>query len=571
MKYITLRAYSVLMSLFLAFSGKADTITWTNLAGGDWSVAANWSPNLVPGAADTAVLSSAATNGAALDMTVTLQNLVLNGGNLYTTGYSYDTLTITGEIAWTNGTLGCQVTNNGVVFLAGTDGVDYSLTQYLYNAGTFDIVSGNLLINYCGSDSGGFDNAPGGLIDIEHDGNIDISSNQFGFCDPLFVNNGIIRKSGGSGTASIYPTLNNSGTVDSQSGLISFNGGGTFDGTLQSEGTGGLVFATNIFNGALNLGGNLLSTNAFLEGASLLGKGTNNGVLTWISGNFASGNGVLTIGTSGALVLAGSNGVDYVLSDLLYNYGTIKLVSGNMEINYCGSAFGELINEPGGLIDFQSDVSIDAACGGELVNQGVVRKSGGAGTSDIGAPLNNNGGIIEAQTGIIGLTNSYYLASGNLIFDVASASAYGQIFLAGNPTLSGGLAVNLENGYVPTNGSAFLPVTYGSESGGFDPLSLPPWINWRTNYGSTALTLKVLNPDGQPILASPSVASGQITFQFTGDPQTVYSILATTNLAVPLTNWTVIGSANLLSNDLFQFVDTQTKSYPQRFYRLSSQ
>jgi hypothetical protein len=34
--------------------GHAETVTWTNTAGGAWSLAANWSPNKVPVAADTA-------------------------------------------------------------------------------------------------------------------------------------------------------------------------------------------------------------------------------------------------------------------------------------------------------------------------------------------------------------------------------------------------------------------------------------------------------------------------------------------------------------------------------------
>ena len=84
-------------------------------------MAANWYPNQVPGANDTAVIPLAATNGAALDMTATVQNLVLVGGNLGTTGYSYDTLTVNGQINWTNGILGCATTNNGVLTLAGTN------------------------------------------------------------------------------------------------------------------------------------------------------------------------------------------------------------------------------------------------------------------------------------------------------------------------------------------------------------------------------------------------------------------------------------------------------------------
>ena len=55
----------VLLSLILSFPASSATITWTNTAAGDWSVAANWYPNQVPRPADTVVIPHAATNGAA--------------------------------------------------------------------------------------------------------------------------------------------------------------------------------------------------------------------------------------------------------------------------------------------------------------------------------------------------------------------------------------------------------------------------------------------------------------------------------------------------------------------------
>ena len=167
----------ILLSLILAFPAYTATITWTNTVAGVWSVAANWYPNQVPGPADTVVIPLAATNGAAVDATYTIQNLILNGGDLDNTGYSYDALTVNGQINWTNGILGCAVTNDGVMTLAGTNGVDYTLSFPLFNAGTFNVVSGNLLINYCGYNNGAFNNAQGALLNLQEDASIDISSN----------------------------------------------------------------------------------------------------------------------------------------------------------------------------------------------------------------------------------------------------------------------------------------------------------------------------------------------------------------------------------------------------------
>jgi len=570
-KLLSIYLGRIVLFLFLIISGHSATITWTNTVGGDWGVAANWSPNQVPGSADTVVIPLAATNGAAVDTTYTIQNLILDGGNLNNTGYSYDALTVNGQINWTNGILGCAITNDGVMTLAGTNGVDYTLASPLFNAGTFNAVRGNLLINYCGYNNGALNNAQGALLNFQEDATIDISSNQFGLCPPVFSNEGTIRKSGGTGTSYIYPSLNSSGTVDVQTGTISFNGGGNLGGTLQSEGSGALVLATNIYNTGLTLAGNLTSTNAFLRGAELGGTGIISGVLTWNSGSFDGGFQTPTIGTNGVLVLAGINGTNYSVDIALDNQGIIKLVSGNLLINDCGSGFGELNNEAGGLVDFENDVSIDSSCGGQLINSGTVRKSGGTGTSDIGAYLNNNAGILDAQTGTIGLTNNYDLAGGTLNFGISSLTSYGQINIAGSPALSGTLSINLNDGYYPTNGNAFPLLTYGSETGAFNPLALPPWINWQTNYGPTTFTLSVVNLNGRPVVAAAKVpAPGQFSFQFAGNPNGSYSVVATTNLMLPLADWTVLGSATLISGDLFQYLDAHTTNYPQRFYRLRS-
>ena len=176
-KLLSIYLGRIALFLFLIISGHSATITWTNTVAGVWSVAANWYPNQVPGPADTVVIPLAATNGATVDATYTIQNLILNGGDLDNTGYSYDALTVNGQINWTNGILGCAVTNDGVMTLAGTNGVDYTLSFPLFNAGTFNVVSGNLLINYCGYNNGAFNNAQGALLNLQEDASIDISSN----------------------------------------------------------------------------------------------------------------------------------------------------------------------------------------------------------------------------------------------------------------------------------------------------------------------------------------------------------------------------------------------------------
>ncbi|MDB6026395.1 MAG: regulatory domain of in-like proprotein convertase [Verrucomicrobiales bacterium] len=58
--------------------------------------------------------------------------------------------------------------------------------------------------------------------------------------------------------------------------------------------------------------------------------------------------------------------------------------------------------------------------------------------------------------------------------------------------------------------------------------------------------------------------NGQFKLQFTGLPNTLYTVLVSTNLNA----WDVIGTATQLSPGSFQFIDTGSTNQPRRFYRL---
>src|SRR5215469_8303453 len=59
----TLKQRRFVISLQICFAmaapllAEAASITWTNTAGGDWNLPANWQPNQVPGATDTALIT----------------------------------------------------------------------------------------------------------------------------------------------------------------------------------------------------------------------------------------------------------------------------------------------------------------------------------------------------------------------------------------------------------------------------------------------------------------------------------------------------------------------------------
>ena len=64
-------------------------------------------------------------------------------------------------------------------------------------------------------------------------------------------------------------------------------------------------------------------------------------------------------------------------------------------------------------------------------------------------------------------------------------------------------------------------------------------------------------------------ATGQFQFQFTGAAGSSYTVLCSTNLALPLGQWTPVGTVSNIGPGQYQFTDPTTKTnQPQRFYRL---
>jgi hypothetical protein len=69
----------VLLSNGLVSTQGAD-IAWTNINGGVWSAATNWSPNSVPGGADNVFITNSGSYTVTFDVSSTLAGLTIGGG-----------------------------------------------------------------------------------------------------------------------------------------------------------------------------------------------------------------------------------------------------------------------------------------------------------------------------------------------------------------------------------------------------------------------------------------------------------------------------------------------------------
>jgi hypothetical protein len=492
------------------------------LAFGGGNYILNSGAAILGGGTNVLTAGSLTLNGA-----MTVPNWVLNGGVLAVNGsitlsngvlagatLSGTNLVLQGVWTWANGSIAAAVTvaTNGLLVLAGVNGGDYALSGMLTNAGIVRLVSGNLQSFPSAAGVGGvLVNLPGGLIDVQ--ANVSIDWNGFG--SPQIINQGTFRKSGGTGTTAINLPFSNSGTLDVQTGTVSIDRGGSGVGSFSADAGAALDFGasftvnaggviggngTNLLaSGVFTLNGSALGSRLILAGATLAGSGTvTGGALTWMSGTIA---GTLTVATNGSLVIAGVNGTDCILSGTLVNDGTVRLVSGNLEsFGAASGTSGTLINQPGGLVDVQADVSIDSngSTGSLISNQGTFRKSGGTGVTGINAAFNNPG-TLDVQTGTVSLNANYSLANGTLNVGINSLTNFGCIGFSGNAALSGTFSANFNGGYLPALGDSFVVVTYDSETGSFGDLGLPPALVWQPNYGAEAFTITAIN--SSPVIA----------------------------------------------------------------------
>ncbi len=539
---------------------------------------------------------------------VTFSNSTLAGAILTGNG------AIAGQLNWSGGSFDrfstLTIATNGTLLLAGVEGSNYVINGALTNAGTFELASGNLQLmsGSCSASGGG----PGELVNLAG-ATINLASGTAieRFCgSEVLINEGTVQMTGTTGYSAIYPSLQNSGLVDSQ-GFLYLLGGGSESGTFRtgpgatlyfgnsftiSSGTQFIGTGTNLVagnsielngpvtianalltNGTCYLNGAVTFSNSTLAGASLTGNGSIAGELTWSGGSFDRFS-TLTLATNGTLLLAGVNGSGCIINGALTNAGTLELASGNLQLisgscSASGGGPGELINLPGGTINLAADVSILRYCGSEmLMNGGTLEKTGGTGTSTIFPTLINTG-LLNAQTGTINLYQNYSVTGGSLEVGISGPATFGAINFGRSAPLSGlELTVNLENGFLPAISNTFPVVDYASATGTFTNLNLPAGFTWQTNYGSTNFTLTVLGsaPILKPILTTNGMPVGttQLIVQFFGSTGTVYTVLTSTDLNLPVSSWTSLGAAVQLSNSVFQFTDTVSTNGGALFYTI---
>jgi N-acetylneuraminic acid mutarotase len=70
------------------------------------------------------------------------------------------------------------------------------------------------------------------------------------------------------------------------------------------------------------------------------------------------------------------------------------------------------------------------------------------------------------------------------------------------------------------------------------------------------------------VLTATTLPNAQLQMTFTNTPGFSFNALASTNVSLPLSNWTALGDVTEVSPGHFQFTDSQATNSAQRFYRV---
>jgi Bacterial Ig domain/Protein of unknown function (DUF642)/Divergent InlB B-repeat domain len=494
-----------------------------------------------------------------------ITNLTLDGSTLLGTNV------VTGQMIWNKGTLSgaltvatnatLMLTANAVHDLPSSTLTNFGTVLWTGNQvrgnGTTVINNRNLWLAQCDSE---LNSAYGGTT--------------------LFINNGTFRKLASGGTTTLNLEFKNNGLVDAQTGTVSFNKGGTIEGSYNTVNGSMVDFSSGNFvstvtpviatngitrfsGGNLDLaydcnpnlqlvGGNVTPgaafqnngsiTNLTIVGATLTGSNTVSGTFNWISGNLS---GSLTVSTNGLLTLNGSSDKD-MPGAWLANYGTVMWLSGRIR----GNASSSITN--GGLWLVQTDYEMNNDYGGSgslsFVNTGTFRKQTTYGATTFKNVPFSNSGILDVQTGTVNFNSSYTQTGASMYFGMSSPNVAGHVNISGNVNLDGTLRLQFANGYVPITGDVITLVNYGSHNGTFANLDLPPLANgqgWKVDYGAGGVQLTIVPPAANYNLQISGSVMDNLGHPIAGasvyavvDPLTITNLIQNGSFELPSNNGT---------------------------------
>jgi hyaluronate lyase len=196
--------------------------------------------------------------------------------------------------------------------------------------------------------------------------------------------------------------------------------------------------------------------------------------------------------------------------------------------------------------------------------------------------ITNTPTIQAASKPLLGLVAANFWTGGNNSIGMITVNKQASVILQTNST---SFSVGISDPTQTNQGSITLTLNLAAYSvlsadPGVTVLQLRPQlvlsINVSTKPGATfqasfVTATNLINTMPPAIVSAGMVGlPSQFRIKFTGDTNYTQTVLGSTNLEIPITNWTVLGTAAQISNGLYQFTDGNVTNNSQRFYRIRS-
>ena len=317
---------------------------------------------------------------------------------------------------------------------------------------------------------------------LDNQGTFDLNSNFTAIGgDPslgLLVNSGLLIKQGTAASFAGAPdavyigvAVSSTGTVQSDSGTIEFDGGGSFAGSITGGdtvafggGTATLLACASIDVATLLItGGTLLAAtgiefdNTLTALAGAIGTGAGN---TFTLGGEAAFAVAVAAGAA-AFAITGAGTVDVTGDATVANGGSAAQLAiaggatfditgtfedaGLIQVGDNGGAASTLLNDSSGVTTLTGDAAaiLGAGTGALLWNDGDFAKTGGTGTSTVGVAVYNDGSI-HSESGTLALTGAVTNDGGTISAEGGALAITGAIGGTGDLTLGAAATLALD-------------------------------------------------------------------------------------------------------------------------------
>jgi autotransporter-associated beta strand protein len=318
---------------------------------------------------------------------------------------------------------------------------------------------------------------------------------------------------------------------------------------------------TNTIGGPvwLNVGGSLFNIQS--DAGQLIFKGTNQYTGTLTGGRTYAFSGAGDFLVSGP-ILNSTNGAPISLTKS--GTGTLTLGGTNTYGNGTTLSGGTLLVN--GSITGAVSVASSTTLGGKgIIFSTVIIPSGamlapGTNSTSIGTLTASNSMTLQS-----GSTTRMKISKTPLTNDVLRVAG-----VSGAVTYAGTLTVTNLAGTLAA-GDSFKLFSAANYTGAFAAINLPPLVSglaWSNTLASDGMLQIVATTP--PSISSVALSGGNFVLSVGGGPRgSPFRVLATTNIALPLTDWTPLWTNFFDSNGNGSFTNTIDPSAPQQFYDIA--